>query len=370
MPNPVRLRYYYIDPSANQKAREATRGQKDFGYFFKRAQHWARRAVARLDDPTDTDFARVFNVIFKTPKNDVTPFSDLGEWQHRYGRWRDCYWLCTEGHVRSVLKDFSEMWAETWDRAAADVRFHSGDRGRLQHVGNWTYYDSTNRLQFSDVNGYKFLDEEQTISYRHSETAGILERMSNINPQILASHQGENPEKYVIDIGTDAWRGLARIDLDDFLGKEADFDSMDNILDDIISTSMTKLILHESLKAPPYLLKDANASNAGWSSVMQFKMGEAHHNAESLAVLALWAVLADTVPQALGVGGFTLDRTWDSIPGSRYDIIQIPEVDHQRQLKWQREYQLEPQWNASPWYSNLAREGAIIQYRDITGRRP
>lgn len=73
-------KYYYIDNSANNHARLATQGTRSFDDFVRSAQHWARRAVERLQDRNDTDFARVFNVIFKTPKSNRDPLPNSRRW--------------------------------------------------------------------------------------------------------------------------------------------------------------------------------------------------------------------------------------------------------------------------------------------------
>ncbi len=62
--------------------------------FIREARLWARRAGERLMDVYDTDFARVYNVIFMSPRSDGTPVSSPHLWQQIRGydlderRWR------------------------------------------------------------------------------------------------------------------------------------------------------------------------------------------------------------------------------------------------------------------------------------------
>ena len=56
-----------------------------FDHYVTEAMGWARRAAERLGSKTDADFARVFNVIMKTPKGDVEGASRSHMWQQFNG---------------------------------------------------------------------------------------------------------------------------------------------------------------------------------------------------------------------------------------------------------------------------------------------
>jgi hypothetical protein len=56
---------------------------------------------------------------------------------------------------------------------------------------------------------------------------------------------------------------------------------------------------------------DNSLTTSGWPNVMTQKKQTACTNAESLAMLGYWAMLADK--------GFTMDRRWDFIPGDLHD---------------------------------------------------
>lgn len=70
---------YWIDPSCD----DISKG--DFEACLFEAQHWAKRAYERLTSETDTDFARVFHILFKVPITDNFryPMSEL--WQSMNG---------------------------------------------------------------------------------------------------------------------------------------------------------------------------------------------------------------------------------------------------------------------------------------------
>lgn len=105
---------------------------------------------------------------------------------------------------------------------------------------------------------------------------------------------------------------------------------------------------------------------------MNCKKGEAHRNAESVALLGLWAALADTVPQGSNTGGFTLDRERDLIPGAWEDAkndVDDDDLDEEEQAvsTWTEKWTLQPPYPGN--WVNRAFRGDNIGYSDITGRR-
>lgn len=119
---------YYVDPTCETKCRQAT-GQS-FHAYFQRAQRRASRAVDGLRDELDIDFARVFNVIMKTPKADQVLFPRSFECQ-QLGLNKllvsSCKsrseWATTLDHVLSDLRILSQFWRPTDDRRVSHVRF-------------------------------------------------------------------------------------------------------------------------------------------------------------------------------------------------------------------------------------------------------
>lgn len=129
----------------------------------------------------------------------------------------------------------------------------------------------------------------------------------------------------------------------------------------------------------PYYLDDVSLQfsdgtyeTSSWEAVMNCKKGDAHRNAESIALLGLWAALADTIPQGSINGGFTLDRGWDSIPGAWEDAKNDFDEDELNEEEravstWTEKWTLQLPYSSNR--TNRAMRGDIRGYRDITGRR-
>ncbi|KAL1846966.1 hypothetical protein Daus18300_014096 [Diaporthe australafricana] len=319
-----RHHYYFIDATCDISARNATQGNRCFDSFVQAAQRWARRAVERLQDNGDTDFARVFNVIFKTPKNDCIPLPLPERWQSRFGFQDDHEWIPTIDHVLNALSDFENNWRRTDNRHEANLRFFSDNRRRWLDGGHNPMslqdrlYDPVNHVWY--IGNVAALDDGQAVGFD-----GIpgSEHFPHFDPDARRHSRQENPRRYVIDISNSAWDNFR--DWDHLLeSRDASFNGV--TINDMISSSMTRLILHEVMHCLPYYLDDvrlefpgATSETSSWEAVMNCKKGDAHRNAESVALLGLWAALADTIPHRSTAGGFTLDRGWDSIPGAWED---------------------------------------------------
>lgn len=123
----------------------------------------------------------------------------------------------------------------------------------------------------------------------------------------------------------------------------------------------------------PLQSPDGTTETSSWQAVMNCKKGDAHRNAESIALLGLWAALADSIPQGRNTGGFTLDRGWDVIPGAWEDAkndFEDDELDEKERgvSTWTEKWTLQ-----LPYVGhriNRAVRGDIRGYLDITGRRP
>lgn len=139
-------------------------------------------------------------------------------------------------------------------------------------------------------------------------------------------------------------------------------------------------ILHEVMHCPPYYLDDiplqfpnGTSETSSWEAVMSCKKGDAHRNAESIALLGLWAALADTLPQGRSSGGFTVDRAWDVIPGAwedaknDFDDDELDEEERGGVSTWTEKWTLYLPYAGNR--INRAARGDIRGYLDITGRR-
>ena len=235
--------YYFIDSTCDINARNATRGNESFDFFFRAAQRWARRALERLRDNSDTDFARVFNVIFKTRKNDRVSLPRPHRWQSRFGYQDDCDWVPTIDHVIRVLYDFGHNWRRTENRQEANLSFFSDNRRRWLDGGHDPEgqqdrcYDPVNHLWY--MGNVTALDDGQAVGFD-----GIpgSEHFPHFTPDARQQAQRENSRRYVIDISNNAWNGFH--DWDQMLGSRGA--NLNNVtINDIISSSMTRLyVLH------------------------------------------------------------------------------------------------------------------------------
>jgi hypothetical protein len=82
---------------------------------------WARKAYRRLHSDTDTDFARVFNVLMMCHRDDPELVSTSPSWM----MFNDApEYMTAREHVEWVLKDFGYNWESTTNRERADVRIY------------------------------------------------------------------------------------------------------------------------------------------------------------------------------------------------------------------------------------------------------
>lgn len=234
-----RRHYYFIDASCDINARNATRGNKSFDFFVRAAQAWARRAVERLQDNSDTDFARVFNVVFKTPKTNRTPLPRPHRWQTRFGYQDDRHWIPTIDQVIKVLSDFGNNWLRTNDRHQANLRFFSDNRRRWLDGGRDP--ESQQDRCYDPVNHVWYMGNVAALSY--GQAVGFdgipgSEQFPHFHPNARQDARRETPKRYVIDISNKAWEEFR--DWDDVLGSRGA--NVNNVtINDIISGSMTRL---------------------------------------------------------------------------------------------------------------------------------
>lgn len=347
---------YYIDASCEAKCRQVT-GQS-FETFFKRAQKFASHALARIQNPNDTDFARVYNVIMKAPKSDGERLGRARIWQARY---RDGFQNPNEYEptVKHVLRDlslFANSFRVTSDRHAANIRFFSDDRRRWQSVG---FDGHGQELHYDTINHIIHAGNWSALKDGQAFRAGLL-------PDRRVP-DGENPCRWVIDVGDAFWR-----DVEDEMSfvRQRHSGLARTPINDLIVSSLSRLILHEVMHAPPFYLDDVphQGETSTWEVVMASKKGDAHRNAESMALLGLWAFLADTRPPGHKRGGYSIDRNWDRIPGANQDIKNDFDDDdldeEERQAGVIFGGQSSQKWMSSK--HNYAVQGVMVPYVDLT----
>lgn len=239
-----RQRYYFVDGTCDTNARNATRGNRSFDFFVQAAQRWARRAEERLRDNNDTDFARVFNVIFKARKNDRTPLPRPHRWQNRFGYQNDRDWVTTFDHVVNVLFDFGNNWRRTYNREEATLRFFSDNRRRWLDGGPDPV--SQQERRYDPINHVWYMGDVAALDYGQAVGSDGIPgsgQFPHFHPNARQHTRRENPRRYVIDISNNAWNGFH--DWDQVLGSRgARFNNV--TINDIISGSMTRLYVQNS----------------------------------------------------------------------------------------------------------------------------
>ncbi|KAK3329835.1 hypothetical protein B0H66DRAFT_610947 [Apodospora peruviana] len=300
------LKLYFIDPSCD----EAVAGS--FESYIHEARYLAKRAAERLQNPKDTDFARVFNVIFKTPKTDTAKY--LGGpslWQHMREFSEDWEPKTVYEQTLFVLIDFATSWTRTNDREAAHVRIYAdhGARWEINAADSTDGYDPVNHLILTG--DFDNLIQGQAFTCWMKPKDDTL--MSN-----------ENSERTTIDLCSSILDGLidqeasAPMSLQDFTaGRNQQWVAKQGgkiNIGDLGEHLLTRIIFHEFMHCAEYGLDDAPADadserlTSGWAYCMSLKKKTASASAESMAYLALWAGMAE--------GGYTMDRRWDAVPGS------------------------------------------------------
>ncbi|KAF3764111.1 hypothetical protein M406DRAFT_330460 [Cryphonectria parasitica EP155] len=348
-----RYYYYYVDPACDAKCYKAT-GQP-LAFYVHRAQEQAARALARLRDRHDTDFARVFNVIMKTPRGDRERLPRSGSWQclrlgfrHQPKR----HWRTTMQHVARDLSTFAHRFRPSSDRKAAHVRFFSDNGERWVQDGPHLY-DPVNHIIHNDRTAPLSLDQASGACM-HPEGEARAD---------------ENPDRFIIDFGERCWREIR--DEKMYIQSRGDLSKVH--INDLLVTSLSRLIFHEMMHGPPFHLDDIPhaGETAMWGVVMASRKGDAHRNAESMAALGFWASLADTIPAGWETGGYTLDRSWDQIPGSSDDVKHQASGEHLLIVEERKEsvYALPEamsKWSISQ--DNPAARGVLVPYADLTGQ--
>lgn len=267
--------YYYLDDSMG----------KDFDVVFKRAQSFAARAAERLDDPTDWQFANLFERIFKTHITDPRPVARAPEYEPPSYLDRE-YELRPRsmlGHVLRELRSFAYGWIRTTARPRAEVRLHWDGLGRWVQRGPEAFLDPVNYVVRSDG--------REAIEKTFSQAMATLSGDHPENLQVVPKHQ--HPQRVVIDFTEKTRR--QQVSWATFAGRNLTGVHIDALGNNLLEITL----IHEIMHSQAYRLVDFfddDGTTLGWNLVQSLKREEAYICAESFAILCLAAALADLKP--------------------------------------------------------------------------
>ncbi|KAK3386873.1 hypothetical protein B0H63DRAFT_141750 [Podospora didyma] len=350
---PKITKYYWIQEACDAAI------NTEFDAHVREARRWAARAVQRMRSGVhDPDFARVFNVIFRTPVTDDQLFPipqglelinggmPSGEQPKTAAR-----------HVYDALLDFCENWERTDERERADVRFYGDGGARWRQVnanvnnsGRELWYDLENKMYLYGNNpaAQAAAYGAVTATSRDFIDGQSTRRITiDVTPRVEFNIDGERSHRET---------------LDSIASKEhLEGETVETLGAYLIS----RLVFHhfmlwygldENEDIDPTHLRD------GWDHCMALPKGKSCVDAECVAYLGLWAGLADCLPLDRVTGGYTMDRAWDAIQGTNdarpnpaaevplAEGVVIPKNLLQQNLG---------KWQAKPNGQNQAIEGVI-----------
>jgi len=334
--------FYWIDESCNRL------GEKNFDLYIREAMRLARVAVSRLENPNDTDFARVFNFLLKTPKTDKAKFKYPDQWY----AWNECVedpsdYKTTLDHVIADLSDFSTSWARTGQRDKAEVRIYADQGQRYEEdpqvPGLWQ-------------------DHENGVNIMVKNLTGPLAR--TCHPAYCPP-----PKKFVtMDFFDRAWIGVRTKCLQSLKRLEfADGTELSMKVDDFSLDFLAVTILHEFMHCNIYGRVDAKIQpgmgTSGWKYCLNLNKDESRVDAECIALLAFVAGWAEVTRDGKRIGGFTIARSWDKIQPGCNELALCESEEQKKKMegsnKW-NEYFLDGD------LVNTAAQGMLIFYDDIT----
>lgn len=284
--------YYYIDSSCG----------KGFQDLFERAQSFAAKALERLDDPTDSHFAEVFERIFKTPVADVEPMKRCPRFDPAptQDRKEELSPRSVLAHVRRELHSFAYGWERTTVREGAEVRFQWDGMKRYVQMWPKVFFDPVNYL----VRNYSKDEMEELFSHA---TASV---MTDQPVELRLTPEDQHPRRVVIDFTEMArekqieWEAC---ELERLAGLH-----IDSVADDLLETT----IIHEMMHCKAYRLMDFSGDDeatSGWHLITGLTKEQSYLCAESIAMLCLAAGLGDLSP---------IDLPW----GHKYTISDKGEI--------------------------------------------
>lgn len=274
--------YYFLDESCGS----------NFQSLFERAQSFAARAAQRLDHPEDHQFAKAFELIFKTPVTDTQPMPRClwfqpGPGQDSTAELRPRPVLA---HVRRELHSLAHGWARTQVRQDAEVRIHWDGLGRYVQVWPRVFFDPVNYL----VRNQGREDIEKLF---REATASVMSE----HPVELRLTPGKyhHPRRVVIDFTQKAWTeqiSWEACEAADLVGH-----SIDLVADDLLEMTLIHEMMHCSANKLQDFFGDGE-STSGWRLLTGLSKEQSYICAESIAMLCLVAGLGDLTPVGLPSG--------------------------------------------------------------------
>ncbi|KAM7218035.1 hypothetical protein V8F06_006570 [Rhypophila decipiens] len=316
------MRYYFIDPSCDNVGGKGY----EFEDYFLEAQGCARLAIKRLQSDTDTDFARVLNIIYKTPKTDTAKYLTPMLYAHQQDLY-EAEWLALGEktiykHVMAALNDFASGWERTKDRQKADVRIYSDDGSRYQYVpGDDKTVDTVNHMW---MDGAWDAIPANILGFTTYYTMNYADRTPPRPDRF------EKPTRAVIQLLPSAWTRMVSYDEPSSLAQLQqciEIHAVDGWPRELHSNDwcnglVTNTIAHEFMHTQAYGFDDgsnndpkARVCHGGWAHVMGEIKDTVWHDAEAFTCLLMAAGGAELKPYGMTKGGFTIDRSWDQIPG-------------------------------------------------------
>ncbi|KAK2615537.1 hypothetical protein N8I77_002284 [Diaporthe amygdali] len=282
--------YYYLDGSCPE----------NFDVVFKRAQVFAARALERLNDLEDVEFAHFFELIFKTTTTDVQPMmrSPNFEPSPDLDREIELRPRPVAAHVRRDLYDLANNWNRTNSRAHAQVRIHFADIDRYQQQTEQMYFDPINFLIF-------FADSKADFDRLVNNSTALITHERPVELRLTPDNY-QHPQRSVVDF-TQMAKNL-QISWEEWEAQDLAGVHINEVAGDLIEITL----IHEILHCNAYRLADfpdENDATCGWSMLMGLTKEQSYLCAESIAMLSLAAGLADLKPVHLPEGhGYTISR--------------------------------------------------------------
>lgn len=281
--------YYYIDPSCGE----------NFEALFERAQSFAARALERLEDRDDKEFAKVFKLIFKTSIGDTEPMARSEEYEPPGTFLKPEAELRPRpvvDHVRRELYSLAHRWTRTMARAGAEVRLHWDGTGRYVEHRPEVFFDPVNFMVRHCSRGFMeglFRDCEATVMLHHPVELRLIPE--DQHPRRVVIDLTERARRKQIPWAACAGAGLNGLHVDDF---------GHNLIE--------ITLIHEMMHCSAYRLLDfcdENQGTSGWHLIAGLSKECSYLCAESIAMLCLAAALADLKPTDLPSGyRYTLSR--------------------------------------------------------------
>ncbi|KAK4185705.1 hypothetical protein QBC35DRAFT_454010 [Podospora australis] len=318
----------------------------------------AKTAAARLKDPSDTDFAAVFWLIFKTKVDDSKryPLPDYIE-----EAWGSSSPRTASTIVREALESLANDWQLVPQYTRAHVRIVCDNGARyIQGTGNdegWMY-DPYNREWSQHFS--------ETLDHVCKDPGG---RYGASTTTYRTDPDPNDPTKplwfSVIDLCDVMWNKLKMMptlagqplpNTLDGLFARCNYDLSGMDFPSVYRFFPAVTILHEWLHAIPYEYEDTPTGQikSGFEHSLKVPLPNVLFDPEPYAVLCLWAALADLEPcvdkNPGSTGGYTINRSWRELADEDKWKDTIPP-------------------NAEGETKNPGWSGILVPYKDITGTK-